>query len=159
MKQLYLTILSQHFQRIFFSYSKKEAPWYSVIFCNQVHFCLSSSLLQRLLGHEDRHLQGPHVRHPCHPHLHPHQHSQVPRAEAGLRGGRDWGQRDQLQHQLWLYWAPAGPWLHSVCYFLQILIRRIFPVIDITRTGADWCSPVSFHAVHWSSSTRRHSLA
>ena len=138
-----------------------STPLYSVhtVHIVQVHLRLSPDILQRDAGREERHLQGPHVRHPCHPHLHPHQHSQVPRAEAGLRGGRDWGQRDQLQHQLWLYWAPAGPWLHSVCYFLQILIRRIFPVIAITRTGADWCSLVSFHAVHWSSSTRRHSLA
>ena len=55
----------------------------------QVHLRLSPDILQRDAGREERHLQGPHVRHPCHPHLHPHQHSQVPRAEAGLRGGRD----------------------------------------------------------------------
>ena len=55
----------------------------------QVHLRLSPDILQRVAGWEERHLQGPHVRHPCHPHLHPHQHSQVPGAEAGLRGGRD----------------------------------------------------------------------
>ena len=50
----------------------------------QVHVCLSSPLLQRLPHLEERHLQGPHVRHTGHCRLQHHKHPQAVGAGAGL---------------------------------------------------------------------------
>ena len=55
----------------------------------QVHVCLSSPLLQRLPDLEERHLQGPHVRHTGHCDLQHHKHPQAVGAGAGLWGGRE----------------------------------------------------------------------